>query len=283
MRAKVMKPWTRRRWAVLLLAVLGSGVALAQPEWGDGDEHDYDRGGVPVWDVDPEHPQDLFTFVRIKYPSYGRRGWGRRRGGGSWMIDYPTSDINFSWRLSQLTSLKVNPHPKVLELTDPALYDYPFIYIIEPGSMSLTEPEGAALRRYLLAGGFLMVDDFWGEYEWRNLYEEMKRVFPEREPVELDVSHPIFSAVFPLKKKPQVPSINAWYGSGTSYERYDGQEPHYWAFFDDAGRMMAIICHNTDLGDGWEREGEDPRYFQTFSEPQAYPMGINIIFYAMTH
>jgi hypothetical protein len=275
--------WARaRRWS-LLLALLTGGVAFAQPEWGD--EHDYDRGGVPVWDVDQEHPEDVFTFVRIKYPSYGRRGggWGRRRGGGSWSIDYPVSDMNFSWRLSQLTSLKVNPHPRVLELTDPALYDYPFIYIVEPGGMSLGEAEVAALRRYLLAGGFLMVDDFWGEYEWRNLYEEMKRVFPDREPVELDVGHPIFSAVFPLQKKPQVPSINAWYGSGASYERYDAQEPHYWAFFDDAGRMVAIICHNTDLGDGWEREGEDPGYFKTFSEPQAYPMGINIIFYAMTH
>ena len=271
----------QKRWAPVLVALLSAGVAFAQPEWGV--EHDYDRGGVPVWEVDREHPEDLFTFVRIKYPSHGgrrRRRWG---GGGSWSIDFPVSDINFSFRLSQLTSLKVNPHPKVLELTDPALFDYPFIYIIEPGSMSLSEPEVAGLRRYLLAGGFLMVDDFWGEYEWQNLYDEMKRVFPEREPVELDVSHPIFSAVFPLQHKPQVPSINAWYGSGTSYERYDAQTPHYWAFFDDAGRMMAIICHNTDLGDGWEREGEDPAYFKTFSEPQAYPMGINIIFYAMTH
>jgi hypothetical protein len=274
-----------RRSALVALALVGGAaatVALAQPEWGE--DGDYDRGEVPLWEVDREHPEDLFTFVRIKYPSYSRGwGWGRGRGGGRWSIDYPVSDLNFSWRLSQLTSLKVNPHPKVLELTDPTLFDYPFIYIIEPGAMALTDPEVAGLRRYLLAGGFLMVDDFWGEREWRNFYEEMKRVFPEREPVELDVTHPIFSAVFKLDKKPQVPSINAWYGSGTSYERYDADTPHYWAYYDDAGRMMAIVCHNTDLGDGWEREGEDADYFKKFSEPQAYPMGINIIFYAMTH
>ena len=108
----------------------------------------------------------------------------------------------------------------------------------------------------------MMIDDFWGEYEWNNFYEEMKRVFPEREPVELDISHPIFSAVFPLKQKPQVPSIHAWYGTGLTYERDDAQTPHYRAWFDDQGRMMAIACHNTDLGDGWEREGEDPEYFR---------------------
>ena len=211
----------------------------------------------------------MFTFVRVKYPSMG----GRRRWGRAWHTDYPASDMNMSFRLQQLTSLKVNPHPKVVELTDPALFDYPFIYMIEPGAMSLDDVEVASLRRYLLAGGFMMIDDFWGECEWNNFYEEMKRVFPEREPVELDISHPIFSAVFPLKQKPQVPSIHAWCGTGLTYERDDAQTPHYRAWFDDQGRMMAIACHNTDLGDGWEREGEDAEYFRKFAEPQVVSDG----------
>ena len=262
----------------LLAALLAGGVAFAQPDWEVDPE---DRGGVPLWEVDKEHPDDLFTFVRIKYASFGRGRWGR-----AWHTDYPASDYNMSFRLQQLTSLKVNPHPKVLELTDPALFDHPFIYVIEPGAMSLDDAEVVNLRRYLLAGGFMMIDDFWGEDEWQNFAEEMKRVFPNREPVELDVSHPIFSAVFPLKEKPQVPSINVarrYQGSGVTWERFDAREVHYRALFDDKGRMMAIICHNTDLGDGWEREGESPEYFRLFSEPKSYPMGINIIFYAMTH
>lgn len=270
----------RGRWAagvgLLGAAVVAAGIAFAQD---DEDMGAPDRGGVPIWDVDAEHPDDVFTFVRAKYSSMrrGRWGWGR------WSTDYPASDMNMSLRLQQLTSLKVNPHPKVVELTDPALLNYPFVYLIEPGSMSLDEGEVSGLRRYLLAGGFLMIDDFWGEREWENFEAEMKRVLPERQFVELDVTHPIFSAVFPLTQKPQVPSINNWHGTGLSYERYDAKEPHYRAWFDDQGRMMAIACHNTDLGDGWEREGEDKEYFAKFAEAQSYPMGINIIFYAMTH
>jgi hypothetical protein len=263
------KRWTRR--LTIPAAILAGGLAFAQT----GDEYLTDREGVPTWDNDKENPDDVFTFVRIKYPSYGRRWNG-------WSTDYPASDLYMSYRLQQLTSLKVNPNPKVLELTDPNLLDYPFIYVIEPGDMALSDDEVKALRRYLLGGGFMMVDDFWGEREWDNFYQEIKRVFPDREPVELDISHPIFSAVFPLKEKPQVPSIHAFRG-GLRYERFDAQNVHYRALYDDHGRMMAIICHNTDLGDGWEREAEDPEYFRTYSEPKSYPMGINIIFYAMTH
>ena len=134
-----------------------------------------------------------------------------------------------------------------------------------------------------------MVDDFWGDSQWLNFYQEIKRVFPDREPQELPADHEIFRCVYRLKEKPQVPSIGAAYQGrdmGITYEMYhDGntRDVHYRGIFDDKGRMMAIICHNTDLGDGWEREGEDPWYFHEFSEKKAYPLGINIITYAMTH
>lgn len=237
-----------------------------------------DRNGVPTWEVDPAFKSDVFTFVRIEYDS-AYRPW-------SWTTDFPDSDLNFSFRLQQLTSMKVDPNGRILRLTDPELFQYPFIYMIEPGNIMLSRDEAASLRRYLLNGGFLMVDDFWGEREYSYLYEAMKQVFPEREPIELPLEHPIFHCVYDLKEKPQIPSINvAMYGksSGITWEREDAKTPHYKGIFDDKNRLMAIICHNTDLGDGWEREGEDPWYFAEFSEKKAYPLGINIVFYAMTH
>ena len=270
-----------RRWVATLatIAMLLTGVCLAQRYGGRrGGYMPADRNGVPNWKNDAEFPNDVFTFVRIRYNSWRR--------GGAWATDYPDAELNLSFRLQQLTSLKAHPEGRVLELTDDEIFDYPFIYIIEPGDMALEEPEVKALRKYLLAGGFLMVDDFWGEREWQNFYEQIKRVFPDREPIELPIEHPIFRSVYPLKEKYQIPSIgHAQWGrnSGVTWERPDAQEAHYKALFDDNGRMMAIICHNTDLGDGWEREGEDEWYFREFSEKKAYPMGINIIFYAMTH
>jgi hypothetical protein len=270
---------TRRRILICgFLLVTVAGVVLAQRGGWDRGELDLSfRNGVPEWPVNQDFPNDLFTFVRIEYDSYG----GRRRG-GNWLTDWPDSDLNFSYRLQELTSLKVNPQAKILRLTDDELFDYPFVYLIEPGRLQFSEEEVAALRRYLLSGGFMMVDDFWGEEEWDNFYQEIKRVFPDREYEELTADHEIFHCVYDLKEKPQVPSIHAW-RSGYLYERWDAREAHYRAFHDDKGRMVMIICHNTDLGDGWEREGESREYFLEFSEKYSYPMGINILVYAMTH
>ena len=270
---------TKSRLLIILFAVATAAASLTFAQ------RYYNRRGVPDWESDKEFSDDVFTFVRIRYSSgYGGGGYGR--GGGRWTTDYPDSDLNFSYRLQQLTSMEVNPDGVVLELTDPKLFDYPFIYIVEPGQLMFSEGEVEALRRYLLNGGFLMVDDFWGEDEWNNFYYEIKRVFPNREPIELELEHPIFHAVFDLKERPQIPSIgHALNGRyyGRTWEREDAREVHYKAIYDDKGRMMAIICHNTDLGDGWEREGENEWYFHEFSETKAYPLGINIVFYAMTH
>lgn len=271
----------RRLILIGLLLVFVSTTAVAQRGFGrrprNYDPETVDRGGVPVWEINKDFKADVFTFARVRYSSYNGR-WG-----GKWDTDFPDSDLNFSYRLQELTSLEVDPYGKILELTDDAIYDYPFLYLIEPGAMYLSDEEVVCLRRYLLNGGFLMVDDFWGEDEWDNFHENIKRVFPDREPTELPLEHEIFHTVYDLKMKPQVPSINGFRAGRTDDGRWDAEVPHYRAIFDDKGRIMALICHNTDLGDGWEREGENKDYFTLFSEKWSYPLGINIVTYAMTH
>lgn len=262
--------------------------------------------GLFEWDVDPEFPQDVFTFVRIAYDassygntSYGNTGYGSMmsgRGGGRMMssmgggrsgIDYPDSDNNFSYRLHQLTSIAVNPEPVYITLDNPDMSGYPFIYIVEPGNMRLPENQVKILREYLQNGGFLMIDDFWGSNQWANVRNEMKRVFPDREPVLLTLEHPVFHCVFELKELPQIPAwdyaVNRSTDTLTGVTSESGDPPRYYGIYDDKGRMMVIICRDTDLGDGWEREGQSHTYFKEFSEKKAYPLGINIVFYAMTH
>lgn len=276
--------WSRRLAVVFAVLVLaGAGAVLAQ--YRTAREFDSHSTGTPMWTNDPAFTRDVFTFTRVQYTVDGTYGYGHTRE--RWLIDAPDSDLNFSYRLQQVTSIKVNPDGRFIDLTDKDLFDYPFIYIVEPGRLTFTDPEIDILRRYLLNGGFLVCDDFWGDFEWRNFARELKKVFPDRDPVDLSLDHPVFNGVFPLKEKPQVPGVDAGiaaeYNNGQVFYRYDEREVHYRGISDDKGRLMVLLCHNTDLGDGWEREGENEYYFKQFAEKWAYPMGINIIFYAMTH
>ncbi len=239
----------------------------------------------PTWPLSRELPNDVFVFARLRFDSESSR-WGRWRGQGKWATDYPDADLNFSYRLQQLTAMQVSPKGVVVDIQEEQMRHYPFIYMIEPGQISLSEEQAKTIREYLLKGGFIMVDDFWGEEEWETFSVALKQIFPDREPVELPAEHEIFHMVFPLKTKPQIPSVGhamAGREQGITFERWDAQTPHYRAIYDDKKRMVMLICHNTDLGDGWEEEGTDPWYFREFSEKYAYPLGINILFYALTH
>jgi hypothetical protein len=241
-----------------------------------------DRASYPTWEIDSQFKDDVFTFVRIQYDSTGRA-----RRGGQWSNDYPDCDWNFSVRLHELTSIKVDPNGKVIRLTDQTLFDHPFIYFSNINRMSLSESEVVSLRKYLLKGGFMMADDFWAPESWKHVYREMKRVFPELEPRELSRDHEIFNIVYEIQGTPQVLSIFAW-NQGSTFEYWHGdpkgdEAPHFWGFFDKNDRLMALLCHNNDIGDGWEREGENKEYFKTYSERVSYPLGINIVTYVMTH
>jgi hypothetical protein len=261
-------------------------TAVAAPQYRTAREAESPDYATPNWSNPEGFKRDVFTFVRIKYHVDGKYGLGHTPPDERWMIDFPEADLNFSFRLQQLTSLKVDPNTRTVELTEKELFDYPFIYIVEAGRLTFTDEEATILRNYLLNGGFLMVDDFWGEREWHNFQQELKLVFPDRESKPLPLSHPIFHCVFDLKQKPQVPGEPHWpefVATGKTWEREDAKEVDYRGIFDDKGRLMVMLCHNTDLGDGWEREGYNEGYFHEFSEKAAYPLGINIIYYAMTH
>jgi hypothetical protein len=232
----------------------------------------------------PKFKHSSFTFARVKHVPTGKYGFGRSSE-TRWLIDYPDADLNLSARFGELTGLKTDPKGQAVTLTDSNLKQYPFIYISEPGRLEFSEAEAKNLRNYLLGGGFLMADDFWGETEWSNLQTEIKRVFPDREIVDLPLEHPLFHCFFELREKPQVPNVDVGIRSqytGITWERPDGKQAHYRGLVGDDGKLMAVFCHNTDLADAWEREGEHQYYFQEFSLKKAYPMGINIVVYALT-
>ena len=293
----------RKAWLILPLCLLLPGLVMAQRgrRGGFGGYGGYGEGGyipeeiktarevpshstdTPMWTNPVGFEKDVFTFTRV------RRERNPNSYGGNWQTDTPDSDLNLSYRLQQMTSMKVSPDGRYLKLTDKDLSDYPFIYMVEPGSLYLNDEEVVALRKYLLNGGFLMLDDFWGDSEWANAEHVLKQVFPDRSFVELPLDHPIYHCVFQINSKGQVPNYRqgeaSQYDGITWEQNHDGdvRTVHHRAIFDDKGRIMVIATHNTDNGDGWEREGENHYFFEHFSEKIAYPLGINIIFYAMTH
>jgi hypothetical protein len=234
----------------------------------------------------PGFREDVFTFARLRFSNVEEGGaFG---GGRSWGDDSPQADLNLSYRLFQVTSWKIRPGFNCADITTSEMEKYPFVYLAAAGRLVLTDQEAADLRHYLLNGGFMMVDDFWGDDQWDHFYGQMKRVFPEREPVELTLDDRIFQTVYPFKQEPQIPSVGSYQQTGQSFDPYwpfinKDHSPHYYAIYDDKHRMMAVICHNNHYGDGWEHESEDQGYFNRFSEPMGYPMFINILYYAMTH
>jgi hypothetical protein len=188
-------------------------------------------------------------------------------GGMGWWTDYPGADNNFSVRLAELTYVRVKmktdgqPDNVVLRLTDPLLYHCPILHMEDVGTIRFSDEEVESLRNYLLKGGFLYVDDFWGSLAWEQWSYEIARVLPPHKYPIVDIprDHAILHTLYDVKEVPQVPSINRWYqmNGGTS-ER------------------------GTDISDTWEREGENREYFDRFS-PDGYAVGVNIILYALTH
>jgi hypothetical protein len=218
-----------------------------------------------------------FTFVRTIYNSAfdGRRG-------GSWAVDYPEADYHFIMGVRDWSgsNLNIAAEPKQLEILDEKLFDFPLIYFVEPGYLELSQEEASRLREYIDRGGFLFLDDFWGDYEWDNVQEQMRKIFPEYKIVDLPPDHTIFHCYFDINEVVQVPGIGSWLGRGVTHEK-GGIIPHYMGIQDKDGRVVVFVARNCDLGDAWEWI-DDARYPLKYGLA-AYKVGINVIIYAMSH
>ncbi len=210
--------------------------------------------------------------------------------GGGWSVDYPRADENMSIRLSELTKTPISldeggaPNHLLVRLTDPQLLDCPFVMMTEPGGAFLDEKEAEGLRTYLLKGGFLWADDFWGNYAWDHWVAQLRKALPSNDyPIfDLPLDHPLFTSQFQVDKVPQIPSIGFFFEGGTSERGAESAVPHLRGIQTKSGRLMVVMTHNTDVGDSWEREGDDPTYFLNFG-PRGYALGINILLYTLTH
>lgn len=223
-----------------------------------------------------------FRFVRVKYDSNPdrstRRGWRRR---GAWATDWPAADENLHMAIERTTKIPLAGEPIVLTLKDPEIFQYPVLYITEPGYWYIHPEEVENLREYTTRGGFLIVDDFhdFGDEqvgpEWDNFYANIKQVFPDREPVRLSDDHAIWSIFYDID--PLAAVSTKWQSGEVPW--LDMDDDTYYGIFDDEGRMMVVICYNQDIGDGWEWPGRNMGEASTVS----FQMAINFIMYALSH
>jgi len=210
--------------------------------------------------------------------------------GVGWATDYPYAGINLMIRLSELTKTpvsmdrKTNPNYWVVRLTDDALFRCPFTIASDVGTIGFSPEEAIQLRQYLLKGGFLWVDDFWGSRAWQHWSEEINKVLPDYRIVDIPSDHPIRNMLFRIPELPQVTNIQFWRRSrGVTSERgADSPRANFRAIADSRDRIMVVMTHNTDIGDSWEREGEDREFFLQFAST-GYAVGVNVVLYALTH
>ena len=271
-----------RRAAVMFLFALLAAIAAAEaqqrqsPALGpamtpeEAAEDGYDGG---------------FRFCRIRFNT------SPAGDGDGWYVDTPGADINLSIRLSELTKIPVTtvgedePVHIVVRLTQPELFQCPFVMMTEPGGAIFNTQEAAQLRTYLLKGGFLWADDFWGTRAWQWWSMQIGQALPPDEYpiVDVPLDHPMFHTLFDIPSIPQIPNVGLWINAHRTSERgADSAVPHARAIFDKHGRLMVFMTHNTDFGDAFEQEHADSDYFQRFSIP-AYQIAADVMLYSMTH
>ena len=266
---------------VLALVIVGGAVSLAQ-RFGV-----FEGAGAGIRVPPKDFSDGGFTICKWMF-----RSDRREAGGIGWSTDYPFGEINLLTRLSELTKINVSKdgHRRgdvnywVVQLTDDQLFDCPMLIGSDVGTAALSKTEVLRLREYLLKGGFLWVDDFWGTPAWNQWAGLMARVLPEFQIVDVAPADPIRHTLFNIIEVKQVPSIFSWGGPGSDPRERGSDSPHadFRAIADGHGRIMVAMTHNTDIGDSMEREGDDPAYFAAFS-PEGYALSTNIVLYALTH
>jgi len=270
-----------RTGGLLLVVTLVLASADASPQRRGG------RFGFYRPNLPPNpHYDGAFMFCRVWFDN------APNGDGNGWFVDYPRADINLSVRFSELTVAAMSRDGEgqlnhaVYRLTDPEIDRCPFMMMTEPGGAYFSEEEAKHLHDYLVRGGFLWADDFWGEHAWAHWDSEIRKALPREEfpLVDVPIDHPIFHVLYDVRELPQIPSIGFWQGTGgrTSERGADSAVPHARAISDNSGRMIVLMTHNTDFGDSWEREGDDATYFLNFG-PDGYAFGINAVLYALTH
>ena len=271
------------RVAVATAAVL---AILAAAAYGQG--YRFREGSLPARYAPPQMPDGSFVVCRLAY-----RGVRVEPMGIGWQTDYPYAEINLTTRLSELTKTRVSrdhegqPNHFVVRLTDDTLFNCPITVASDVGSLGFRPEEIDRLRTYLLKGGFLWVDDFWGTLAWRQWSSEIAKVLdPAMYPIlDVPLDDPMLKSMFEVTRVPQITNIQFWRGvdgQSTSERGSDSLDVHLRAIRDTHGRIMVLMTHNTDVADSWEREGEDPAFFYQFS-PNGYALGIDVILHAMTH
>jgi len=267
--------------AVLALGLLAASHLEAQFRRG------FNRSFSNARFARPEDYDGTFQFCRVVF----NNGPDGDPNSGNWEVDYPRADINLSVRLAELTKTRIghnslgDPTNVVIRLTSPEMFNCPFIMMTEVGAADLSGREVASLREYLLKGGFLWADDFWGTEAWEWWAEVINQVLPPGDYpiIELTPDHPMYRAQFVVKDTPQISNIAHWRTYRDGMERgTDSPRADPRAILDRHGNIMVLMTHNTDFGDSYEREADDPAYFLANSVP-GYAFGINALLYAMTH
>jgi hypothetical protein len=244
-----------------------------------------------------------FYFTRLRYQENGMRNRGFRSGtmpkpapfkcpefgggnffppqGWGWGTDYPGGDCKFMGGIHRLTGLPVYTNPHVVDIMDPELFKFPYVYIVEPGGMFISDQEAVRLREYFTRGGFLHVDDFWGLRQRANFEAQMRKVFPDKRLEVLPLSHEVFHTFYDINEVLQIPNQRNGCDGGPYWEQADDKEPRIYGISDDHGRLVVVVTYNSDLGDAWE-------YMDIGCYPQkligqAYRLGLNFMIYAMSH
>jgi hypothetical protein len=269
--------------ALLLLAAAGSAQ---RGRFGYGRLQDPDDDPQPVFPTSAE-----FHFIRVEYtdlPQY-HRGYGfasrSGMGDGWWIVDWPAADNHFTTGIQRLTRIDTGD-PRHLRLTDDRLFDYPWIYATQTGWWNLSDLEVSRLREYLLRGGFLVVDDFWGDDAWEVFRSTMARVFPDQPITDIAETDSVMHVLYDIQEKdrtfiPGSRHLRLGPGGQVQVMQPPGSTPEWKAMYDPKNRMVVAVNFNTDVGDAWEFA--DVPYYPEAMTALAYRYGINYIIYSMTH